>query len=498
MKKTVLLILDGWGKGRGDETDGIHLAHTPFMDGLYESYPNSTLVTYGEAVGLPVGQMGNSEVGHLNIGAGRVVYQDLVKINNAIKDKSFFENETLLNAIKAAKAGNKKVHLIGLVSKGGVHSSQEHLYALCDLLAQNDVGNSYIHAFTDGRDCDPKSGLGYISELENHLEGKSTKIASVIGRYYAMDRDKRWERIKKAHDLLTKGKGSKFSSASEAIESNYSNNITDEFIEPSVIENVQIEAGDVVICFNFRTDRCREITMALTQHNYPDQEMNVVDLHYVTMTNYDNTFKGVNVIYDKENLKMTMGEVLSKQGLKQIRMAETEKYPHVTFFFSGGREAAFEGESRIMANSPKVATYDLQPEMSAPELTDKICAELISGDADYICLNYANCDMVGHTGVPKAIIKACETVDSCVEKVVKLGLENDYAFVIIADHGNSDNMLNLDGSPNTAHSMNPVPCIVIDDRFTHIENGSLADVSPTLLKMMGVEQPKEMTGKALV
>jgi 2,3-bisphosphoglycerate-independent phosphoglycerate mutase len=313
-----------------------------------------------------------------------------------------------------------------------------------------------------------------------------------------MDRDKRWERIKKAHDLLIKGEGAKFSSAGEAIESSYSNNITDEFIEPSVIENVKIEEGDVVICFNFRTDRCREITMALTQQNYPEQEMNALDLHYVTMTNYDNTFKEVNVIYDKENLKMTMGEVLSNKGLKQIRMAETEKYPHVTFFFSGGREAAFEGESRIMANSPKVATYDLQPEMSAPELTDKICTELILGDADYICLNYANCDMVGHTGEPKAILKACETVDSCVEKVVQVGLENEYSFVIIADHGNSDNMLNLDGSPNTAHSMNLVPCIVIDDRFTHIENGSLADVSPTILKMMGVEQPKEMTGKSLV
>ena len=498
MKKTVLLILDGWGKGRGDETDGIHLANTPFMDSLYESCPNSNLVTYGEAVGLPEGQMGNSEVGHLNIGAGRVVYQDLVRINNAIKDKSFFENETLLNAIQEAKAENKKVHLIGLVSKGGVHSSQEHLYALCDLLAQNDIQESYIHAFTDGRDCDPKSGLGYIAELEDYLVGKKTKIASIIGRYYAMDRDKRWERIKKAYDLLINGSGSKFSSAIEAIESNYRNNITDEFIEPSLIENVQIEERDIVICFNFRTDRCREITMALTQQNYPDQEMNVLDLHYVTMTNYDNTFKGVNVIYDKENLKMTMGEVLSKHGLKQIRMAETEKYPHVTFFFSGGREEAFERESRIMANSPKVATYDLQPEMSAPELTEKICAELQAESADYICLNYANCDMVGHTGEPAAIIKACETVDSCVERVVQTGLDNDYAFVIIADHGNSDNMLNLDGSPNTAHSMNPVPCILIDDRFTHIENGSLADVSPTILKMMGVEQPKEMTGKALV
>ena len=498
MKKTVLLILDGWGKGRGDETDGIHLANTPFMDSLYESCPNSNLVTYGEAVGLPEGQMGNSEVGHLNIGAGRVVYQDLVRINNAIKDKSFFENETLLNAIQEAKAENKKVHLIGLVSKGGVHSSQEHLYALCDLLAQNDIQESYIHAFTDGRDCDPKSGLGYIAELEDYLEGKKTKIASIIGRYYAMDRDKRWERIKKAYDLLINGSGSKLSSAIEAIESNYRNNITDEFIEPSLIENVQIEERDIVICFNFRTDRCREITMALTQQNYPDQEMNVLDLHYVTMTNYDNTFKGVNVIYDKENLKMTMGEVLSKHGLKQIRMAETEKYPHVTFFFSGGREEAFERESRIMANSPKVATYDLQPEMSAPELTEKICAELQAESADYICLNYANCDMVGHTGEPAAIIKACETVDSCVERVVQTGLDNDYAFVIIADHGNSDNMLNLDGSPNTAHSMNPVPCILIDDRFTHIENGSLADVSPTILKMMGVEQPKEMTGKALV
>jgi len=498
MKKTVLLILDGWGKGRGDETDGIHLANTPYIDNLYSKYPNSTLVTHGEAVGLPEGQMGNSEVGHLNIGAGRIVYQDLVRINNAIKDKTFFENETLLDAINTAKSANKKVHLIGLVSKGGVHSSQEHLYALCDLLEQHGVENSFIHAFTDGRDCDPKSGLEYLSELENHLAGKNTKIASVIGRYYAMDRDKRWERIKKAYDLLTKGIGNKFSSATEAIEASYKNNITDEFIGPSIIENGKIEEGDVVICFNFRTDRCREITVALTQQDFPEQEMGTLDLHYVTMTNYDNTFEGVQVVYDKENLKMTMGEVLSKQGLKQIRMAETEKYPHVTFFFSGGREAEFDGERRIMANSPKVATYDLQPEMSALELTDKICSELTSGDADYICLNYANCDMVGHTGVPQAIVKACETVDSCVETVVKTGLENDYSFVIIADHGNSDNMLNLDGTPNTAHSMNPVPCILIDNRFTEIENGSLADVSPTILKMMGIEQPTEMTGKSLI
>jgi len=498
MKKTVLLILDGWGKGRGDKTDGIHLAKTPFIDNLYENHPNSTLVTFGEAVGLPDGQMGNSEVGHLNIGAGRIVYQDLVRINNAIKDKTFFENEVLLSAVKTAKANNKKVHLIGLVSKGGVHSSQEHLYALCDLVDQNGIEESYIHAFTDGRDCDPKSGLEYISELEKYIENKNTKIASVIGRYYAMDRDKRWERVKKAYDLLTNGKGEQFDSTAEAIKNSYSNNITDEFIEPSVISDGKIEEGDVVICFNFRTDRCREITMALTQQNFPEHEMSRLDLHYVTMANYDNSFKEVHVIYDKEDLKMTMGEVLSNSGLKQIRMAETEKYPHVTFFFNGGRETEFEGERRIMANSPKVATYDLQPEMSAPELTEKICAELESGDADYICLNYANCDMVGHTGVQEAILKACETVDSCVEKVIKTGLKNDYAFVIIADHGNSDNMLNLDGTPNTAHSMNPVPCILIDDRYSEIRNGSLADVSPTILKMMGIQQPTEMTGKSLV
>lgn len=502
-KKTVLMILDGWGMGKQDDSNGIYLANTPFIDNLYKKHPYSTLVTHGEAVGLPKGQMGNSEVGHLNIGAGRIVYQDLLRIDNAIKDGSFFQNENLLAAVELAKKENKRVHLMGLVSKGGVHSSQEHVYALVDLLEQHGIENSFIHAFTDGRDCDPNSGIEFIAELEEYISNKNTKIASVIGRYYAMDRDNRWERVKSAYDLILTGQGKKSTSAVEALQKSYDEGITDEFIEASVIvENDQpiatIQEDDIVICFNFRTDRCREITIALTQEDMPKLNMKTLPLHYVTMTNYNSAFKGIHVAYEKENLKMTMGEVLEKEGLKQIRVAETEKYPHVTFFFSGGRENEFEGETRIMVNSPKVPTYDLQPEMSAPEVTSKICTELNKGEVDYVCLNFANGDMVGHTGVPEAIIKACETVDSCVEEVVTTGLNNGYSFIIIADHGNADNMKNADGSPNTAHSMNPVPCILIDDRYDSIKDGALEDVSPTILKMMGIEQPQEMTGKVLV
>lgn len=500
--KTVLMILDGWGKGRQDKTDGIYLANTPYIDELYKSYPNSNLITYGKQVGLPEGQMGNSEVGHMNIGAGRIVFQDLMRINNTIEDKSFYKNPVLLDTIAHAKANNVNIHLMGLVSYGGVHSAQEHVYALCDLIEQEGA-SAYIHAFTDGRDCDPKSGIGYLGKLEEYIADKPVKIASVIGRYYAMDRDKRWERVKLAYDLLTEGKGTVYSCVKDVFESSYAENITDEFIKPSVIEEdgnpvAMINPNDVVICFNFRTDRCREITEVLTQEDLPQFDMKTIPLYYVTMTNYDSKYHGVKVVFDKDNLKMTMGEVMEKEGLNQIRIAETEKYPHVTFFFSGGREDPFNGEKRIMVNSPKVATYDLQPEMSAPEVTDKICAELDNEWPDFVCLNFANGDMVGHTGVPAAIIKACETVDSCVKRVVETGLKHNYSFVIIADHGNADNMLNLDGTPNTAHSMNLVPCIVIDPNVKAMKDGILADVSPTILQMMGLEQPKEMTGESLI
>jgi 2,3-bisphosphoglycerate-independent phosphoglycerate mutase len=499
MKKIALIILDGWGIGKKDQTDGTFLANTPFVDSLYTNYPNTTLITYGEDVGLPEGQMGNSEVGHLNIGAGRVVYQDLVRINKAIQDKSIRENEALVNAFNYAKEKNVSVHFIGLVSKGGVHSMQEHLYDLCYMANDFGITQSYIHSFTDGRDTDPKRAHGYIQELEAAIENTPTKIASVIGRYYAMDRDKRWERIKKAYDLMVHGVGESYSSSVKAIEDSYNKNITDEFIEPIIIDkHGVIKEGDVVICFNFRTDRCREITMALTQQAFHEQNMHPLNLHYVTMTNYDQTFKNVNVVFDKDNLNNTLGEVISEAGLKQIRIAETEKYPHVTFFFSGGREREFTGESRIMVSSPKVATYDLHPEMSAHEITEKICAELEKQSAEFICLNFANPDMVGHTGVPEAIVKACEVVDACTKKVVEKGVNNGYSFVIIADHGNADLMINPDGTPNTAHSVNPVPCFVIDTDVKQLHTGRLADVAPTILQLMQLPQPKEMTGRSLI
>ncbi|MFN3917418.1 MAG: 2,3-bisphosphoglycerate-independent phosphoglycerate mutase [Flavobacteriales bacterium] len=503
-KKVVLVILDGWGHGAHDKTDGVFLANTPFVDSLYQKYPNAELVTYGEQVGLPEGQMGNSEVGHLNIGAGRIVYQDLLKIDIAVRDNSIAQNVELLNAIHYAKENGKKLHFIGLISKGGVHSSQAHLYKLCDIAKEQGLKEVFIHAFTDGRDTSPNSGIKYMEELENHLKNSVGKVASVIGRYYAMDRDTRWERIKTAYDLLVEGKGTPCNSSLEAIQNSYNENISDEFIKPCVITNstgepiATIDQGDAVVCFNFRTDRCREITIALTQKNMPEYGMKTVPLYYVTMTNYDASFKEVKVMFDKDNLKMTLGEVLSKAGKKQIRIAETEKYPHVTYFFSGGRETPFEGETRILINSPKVPTYDLQPEMSAPEVTSAICEELKKGEVDFVCINFANPDMVGHTGIPEAIIKACETVDTCLKKVVDAGLKNNYAFIVIADHGNADIMMNEHGEPHTAHTTNPVPLIVINGGVEKINTGILADVAPTILHLMGIHQPEEMTGHTLL
>ena len=499
-KKVGLIILDGWGIGKKDNSDGVHLAKTPTFDALINKYPNSTLITYGEDVGLPKGQMGNSEVGHMNIGAGRVVYQDLLRIDNAIKDTSFFEEEALIKALDYAQKNNKKVHLMGLVSKGGVHSSFRHLLALCDLVAEKEIKNCFIHAFTDGRDCNPTTGLSYIKELENYISSTKIKIASVVGRYYAMDRDNRWERIKKAYDLLVHGKGKEFSTASEAIENSYKNQVTDEFILPAKIKqsNSEIAKGDVVICFNFRTDRCREITQALTQKEFSDLKMKPISLYYVTMTNYDKTFEDVKVVYNKDNLSNTLGQVLAEQELKQLRAAETEKYPHVTYFFNGGKEVPFENEHRIMANSPGVKTYDLQPEMSAFELTEKVCQALEKKEIHFLCLNFANPDMVGHTGNTAAIVKACEAVDECLAKVINVGNENGYCFVVIADHGNADFMINQDGSPNTAHSLNPVPFVVVDDQIKKVKDGILADVAPSILQLMNISKPKQMTGESLI
>lgn len=495
-----LIILDGWGIGNGSKSDAIANANTPFMDSLLKNYPNATLKTSGEDVGLPDGQMGNSEVGHLNIGAGRVVYQELTRINKSIKDGDFFTNPVLLEAMRHAKAHNVKLHLIGLISKGGVHSSQEHVYALCDLAKKQGLSDVFVHAFTDGRDCDPKSGLGFIDELEIAMSSTCGKIASVIGRYYAMDRDNRWERVKKAYDLMTKGVGASFSSAKEAIQFSYENGVTDEFIEPTLInKNGLIEENDVVICFNFRTDRPREITTALTQKDFPELDMHKLNLYYCTMTNYDATFEGMHVVFEKDNLNNTLGEVLSKVGRTQVRIAETEKYPHVTFFFSGGRESNFEGEVRILVNSPKVATYDLQPEMSAPEVKQRIVDFILEKQPNFICLNFANPDMVGHTGVYEAIVKAVETVDSCLKEVVETGLNKGYEFLVIADHGNADYAINDDGSPNTAHSLNPVPVVLVTkDRNVAIESGILADVAPTILHRLQIASPIEMTGKTLI
>ena len=501
MNKTALIILDGWGLGNGSNSDAIAHANVPFYRSLLKQYPNSQLIACGEDVGLPEGQMGNSEVGHLNIGAGRVVYQDLVKINLSIREQSFFNNNALKASMQYALENNKALHLIGLVSDGGVHSSNKHIYALCDMAQSMGLKKVYIHAFMDGRDTDPKSGLGFIKELENHisLSHSGARIASVCGRYYAMDRDKRWERVKLAYDLLLHAKGNNFNTAQEAILASYNQEITDEFIKPcNIITEGIIQENDAVICFNFRTDRCREITEVLTQKAMPEHGMTTIPLHYTTMTRYDEQYKNIHVCFEKDNLSKTLGEVIAEAKKTQLRAAETEKYPHVTFFFSGGREANFDGEMRIMEPSPKVATYDLQPEMSANPLKDKIVKTIKAVQPDFICLNFANPDMVGHTGVFSAVVKALETVDACLQDVVQTGMQYGYSFIIIADHGNADFMLNDDGSPNTAHSLNPVPCILVSNEFKHIKNGRLADVAPSILKMMHIEQPKEMTGKVLI
>ena len=502
--KAILIIMDGWGIGNKSKADVISQARTPYLDYLNKNYPHSQLLTCGENVGLPDGQMGNSEVGHLNIGAGRVVYQDLVKINKAVEDGSIAKNEQLIKAFTYAKENNKSVHFLGLVSDGGVHSLDKHLYKLCDLTMDYNLENVFIHALTDGRDTDPRSGLGYVRNLEEHLKKSNGKIASLVGRYYTMDRDKRWERIKEGYDLMVHGKGKPTRDILQAIQESYDEGVTDEFIKPVVVVDDTnkpvgtIKEGDVVICFNFRTDRLRQITTALTQQNFPEFGMKTIDLQYYTMTNYDESFKGINVIYDKKNVKNTLGEVVSDAGLNQIRIAETEKYAHVTFFFSGGREEPFKNEKRIMISSPKVATYDLQPEMSAFKVRDAIVKELKTKWADLVVLNFANGDMVGHTGIYEAILKAVETVDQCVNDVVETAKANDYTAMIIADHGNADNAVNPDGSPNTAHSLNPVPCIVVGDKYKKVENGILADVAPTILTIMGLDIPEEMTGKVLV
>ena len=496
--------MDGWGKGPDTPSNAIQKAHTPFIDSLYKNYPNSELLTSGENVGLPEGQMGNSEVGHLNIGAGRIVYQDLVRINLAVKDHTLHNNPVIKETFEYAKTNRKKIHFIGLVSDGGVHSHINHLKALCDIAKENNLKDVFIHAFTDGRDTDPKSGIGFIGDLEKYLQTSTGKIASIVGRYYAMDRDKRWERVKLAYDLLVKGTGTASKNCTNSIRDSYNHDVTDEFIKPIVMvdeDNMpigKIEDGDAVICFNFRTDRCREITQALTQKDFPEQNMLALKLHYVTMTNYDHTFQNVKSIFEKDDLSMTLGEVIANAEKKQIRIAETEKYPHVTFFFSGGRELPFENEKRIMIPSPKVATYDLQPEMSAAGVTDAIVAELEKAEVDFVCLNFANADMVGHSGVFSAVVKAVETVDACVKRVVEAGIKNGYSFLITADHGNAEFMVNDDGSPNTAHTKNPVPLFLIDNDYKKIKNGILADIASTILKIMEMNIPKEMTGKVLV
>lgn len=504
-KPAILVIMDGWGHGKVRKADAIALARTPFVSSLYHRYPNSELITCGEVVGLPPGQMGNSEVGHLNIGAGRIVYQELQRINVAVRDGSLASNEVLQEAFHAAAEGSRSLHLIGLVSDGGVHSHISHLKALTSLAAGLGLQRVFVHAFTDGRDTDPKSGLGYLEDLQRHLDQTTGAIATVTGRYYAMDRDRRWERVKLAYDALVKGAGEKTGSIPEAVRRSYDQGVTDEFIKPIIHTDASgnplavMAPDDVVICFNFRTDRCREITEALTQQDFPDQGMQKLPLRYVTMTEYDKDFKDVRIIFGNKDLVMTMGEVLEKAGKTQLRMAETEKYPHVTFFFSGGREAEFTGERRIMAPSPKVATYDLKPEMSAPELTEAVVRELKGRTADFICLNFANADMVGHTGVWDAVIRAVETVDGCVGQVVTQALESGYRVFLTADHGNSDFEMNADGSPNTAHSLNPVPFFIISDDFTgEVKDGKLGDIAPTILHFMGVPVPPEMTGDRLV
>lgn len=498
--------MDGWGHGKVPEADAIKAANTPFVDSLYSQYPNTELVTCGEAVGLPEGQMGNSEVGHLNIGAGRIVYQELQRIHVAIREGELARNHVLLKAFEAAKTEDRTLHFIGLVSDGGVHSHINHLKTLCTLAQANGVPDVAVHAFTDGRDTDPKGGYDYLAELLPHLQITGAQLASICGRYYAMDRDKRWERVKLAYDALTQGAGHRTTDALAAVQQSYNDGITDEFIKPVILTDnngtpiATIKENDVVVCFNFRTDRCREITVALTQQSFPEQHMHPLNLHYVTMTEYDKTYKKVGVIFHNDNLNNTLGEVLEQNGKTQIRIAETEKYPHVTFFFSGGREKEFNGERRIMLPSPKdVPTYDLKPEMSAHEITAAIIPEIQQQSADFICLNFANADMVGHTGVWEAAIKAAETVDYCVSQIVPMALENGYTIFLTADHGNSDYLVNEDGSPNTAHTLNPVPLFIIsNDHIDQVRPGKLGDIAPTILKIMGLPVPQEMTGSVLI
>lgn len=505
MKKAILVIMDGWGLGKVKTADAIQNANVPFVSSLYAKYPNTTLTTCGEAVGLPEGQMGNSEVGHLNLGAGRIVYQELQRINVAVRDGEFQRNPQLLASIRYAKEHQKPLHLLGLVSDGGVHSHINHLKAICDVCKSEGLSEVFIHAFTDGRDTDPKSGLGFITELQQHLNNSVGKIATVSGRYYAMDRDKRWERVKLAYDALVHGTGQKATDAIAAVEQSYAKDVTDEFILPTIIVDeaqqalATIKNEDVAICFNFRTDRCREITQVLTQMELPDFNMHPLTLHYTTMTEYDKTYRNVHVIFETDNLNNTLGEVLAANGKTQIRIAETEKYPHVTFFFSGGRELVFDGERRIMVASPKVATYDLQPEMSAVQITDELIPEIEKESADFICLNFANADMVGHTGIWAAAVKAVETVDACVKRVVTAALEHGYTIFLTADHGNADYMVNEDGSPNTAHTTNPVPLFVIDKEWHGtVKKGKLGDIAPSILTVMGLPIPKEMTGDVLI
>ena len=495
--------MDGWGLGKSKTSDAIQNANVPFVSSLYTTYPNSTLVTCGEAVGLPDGQMGNSEVGHLNLGAGRVVYQEFQRINVAIKTGEFAQNPQLLASINYAKQNKKPLHLIGLVSNGGVHSHINHVKAILDVCMAHQLTNIFIHAFTDGRDCDPKSGLSFIQELQNHTDSTVGQIATVTGRYYGMDRDKRWERIELAYDALVYGEGVHSNNIIEAIQASYNAEVTDEFILPIINANVdkelaKIKDGDAVLCFNFRTDRCREITQALTQLDLHEHNMHKMNLHFTTLTEYDATYNNVQVMFDTDNLNNTLGEVIANNNKTQIRIAETEKYPHVTFFFSGGRENTFIGEKRLIVPSPKVATYDLQPEMSAKELTNTLLPELENETADFICLNYANTDMVGHTGVFSAVVKAAETVDVCIQKVVTTALKHGYTIFLTADHGNADYMINDDGSPNTQHSLNLVPCILIDKDKKAINNGKLGDIAPTILELMGIEKPIIMTGNSLV
>jgi len=504
-KKVMLIILDGWGITQDPNVSALYKAKTPFFDSLLNNYSNASLRTDGLHVGLPEGQMGNSEVGHMNLGAGRIVFQDFVKINNAVADGSIAKEKVLVDAFNYAKKNNKKIHFLGLVSDGGIHSHIKHIKGL--LKAADDFGlnDIYLHAFTDGRDCDPKSGKGFIDDIEKYMNKTTGKLASICGRYYAMDRDQRWERVKLSYDVMVNGIGEKSSDAKSSIQNSYDNGITDEFIKPIVMIDEQkepvatIKEDDVIVFFNFRTDRGRQLTRVLTQEEFPEFDMHTRSLYYVTMTNYDNSFKNINVIYPKENLTDTLGEVLERNNKKQIRIAETEKYPHVTFFFSGGREKEFKGEKRLLCPSPKVATYDLQPEMSAKDIQEAIIPELQKQEADFICLNFANTDMVGHTGIMKAAMKAAEAVDECLKNVIAVALENDYVSIIIADHGNSEKMINEDGTPNTAHTTNPVPLILVEKDKKHIiHDGILGDIAPTILDLMDLEQPRSMTQKSLI